>query len=736
MIFESPNVRVAVDDQIATLWLDCRDNADNRLTLNVLDELERALRAVQRLPSVDILLLRSGKPDCFSIGNDWTEFAAIQNPVERSAYAARGQQVTQLLSHLGNGIITIALIEGACRLGGLELALACDYRIARTRTATRFALPDRDLGLLPCWGGTLRLPQLVGLKQALHLLLDSSELTANQALQVGLVDAAYSEQSFDIHIQALVDRLQDSPERLPQPRFFRHRLGNRFALSRRLSYMRAENRLRDVDAEERPAARAIVDCVIAGFSSPAEGLAAERNHIAALGETTAFRNAFEHTRRAEQPARVYPEPANPVLSAPERVGIVGDGQLSAALSCWLAHQGRQVVLQAQNEDSLRSAAESIDRLLANDLRAGKIDQSQLEQSKKSIRRTTTWNGFDEAGLVIEAVDEDLGVKRTVFSELEQRARPRAILASTSTSQRIEAIQAELERPGRVAGLHFVLNDLSNRIVEIVRAPASDSATLAALDAWLRNWNKIPIVVSDRPGRLVQRIQLVYLSEAVTLVAEGLPALLIDREMRRFGMTRGPLETIDAIGFDNLARLVEDLQLARGDRFCRNLMLDRMRAFGWNGRENEGFYRYRWGKARENQLARMVMWRDLDEDVISHYVFDPQESLNDGVDRLIMRTVNEAAACLAEEADADPGLIDLALAWGMGWAPHRGGPLRYADELGLFSVFEQLNDFTERFGKRFEPCVELQRRAEAGESFHESRRPVEPVAFPEAQRLAG
>jgi 3-hydroxyacyl-CoA dehydrogenase/enoyl-CoA hydratase/3-hydroxybutyryl-CoA epimerase len=736
MIFESASIRVALDDQIATLWLDCADNTINRLDSRALSELELALRAVQRIPCLDVLVLRSGKPDFFCTGYDLGEFAGMQNAAARSAFAARGQQVAQLLAHLGNGAITVALIEGQCRSGGLELALACDYRIASGRVETRLQMSAMNVGLVPCWGGTVRLPRLIGLMKSLDLLLSARELSALEGRRIGLVDDVYDESQFGIRIQAFIDRLQDSPRRLSSPRFLRDRISDRLLLSRWLACRHVERQLADVDADDRPVARAIVECVKAGYSSPAEALAAERKYAPELVETPAFRNAFEHLRRAEQPARIYPEPINPVPLVPERVGIVGNGELAASLACWFATNGRQIVLQTENDDVAQPIADRIDRAFARDSMSGKIDSRQIERAKKNIRRTSTWNGIDEAGLVIEAGDEDLGVKRAVFHELEQRVRPRAILTSASGSLGIEALQAELQRSGRVAGMHFLGTDLACPIVEIVRSPVTDSATLAALDSWLRCWHKTPIVVSDRPGRLVQRIQMAYLSEAVTLVAEGLPPQLIDREMRRFGMTRGPLETIDEIGFDRLAEQVENIQLARGDRFCSNLLLKRMRAFGWDGRENEGFYRYRRGKARENHLARMVIWRDLDEDVISHYVFDPLESLNDGVDRLVLRTVNEAAECLTEERDADPGLVDLALAWGMGWAPHRGGPLRYADELGLFAVFEQLNAFTERYGKRFEPCVELQQRAEAGESFHESARAPEIVHFPATQRMAG
>lgn len=735
MIFESRNIRVALEDQIATLWIDCIDNADNRLTATTLDELESALRAMQHLPYLDVLIVRSAKADWFSSGFDLSEFAALDSTAERSAFAARGQQIVQLLEHISGNVITIAQIDGRCRSGGLELALACDYRIACNRFQSRFCFPEIDFGLSPCWGATLRLPRLIGLMKSLDLLLSGRELTAIEAKRIGLVDRLFDQPQFNIQMQAFVDRIQDAPRKLNTPRRLRHRISDRLLLGRWLACRQAERKLADIDADERPAAQAIIQSVRAGFASPAEALAAERLRIGELGESIAFRNAFEHHRRAEQPPRIYPEPLNPVPLPPQRIGIVGDSEFAISLACYIARQGQQVTLQSDGDDS-RLASDRIDRFFAIERKTGRLDSKQIELAKKQIRRTSTWNGIEEAGLVIEACEEDLGVKRAIFHELEQRVLPRAILASTSSAVRIEAIQAELQRPGRVAGLHFPRGDWNDRIVELVRSPETDSATLASLDAWLRAWDKTPIIVADRPGRLVQRVQLVYLSEAVTLVAEGLPPVLIDREIRRFGMARGPLETIDQIGFDRLARLVEEIQLARGDRFCRNLLLERMRAFGWNGCENEGFYRQRWGRVKENHLARMVMWRDLDEDVVSHYIFDPQESLNDGVDRLILRTVNEAAACLAEERDADPQLIDLALAWGMDWAPHRGGPLRYADEVGLTAVVEQLTEFAERFGKRFEPCVELQRRAEAGESFHQSSTLVIPERPQIRQRIAG
>ncbi len=738
MLFESSNVRVETDDRIATLWLDRADRADNRFTLEMLDELEAALRTVQRSAHQDIMVVRSAKMAGFSPGYDLEQIAWLRSAAERQAFSARGQQVLQLLASLSPRTMTIALVEGECRSGGLELALACDYRLLMARADTLFSFPEAERGLTPCWGGTQRLPRLIGMRGALEMLLRGRELTSGEAVAGGLADRAFDEKNARIETQTLLDRLQDSPRRLPVPRRLGQRLRDGLALGRWASLQAANGWLVDIVDTERPALRAILDAVRLGYSSVADGLAAERTSFANLANTPAATNLNELARRAAQPARFYPEPINPIGPPPERVGVVGGGELGAALSGWFALRGRQVVLQEFNDESLKLAEARLERWFAAALKRGLAPVAEIDQARKNVRRTTTWNGFDRAQFVVEAVDEDPGVKHSIFNEIEQRVRPRTIIATASSTIRVEAIQAELQRPGQAVGMHWLDASLTNPLVEIVHSPLTAPGTLAALDAWLRLWGKTPVLVGDRPGRLVNRVQLAYLSEAVLLVTEGLPPELLDRYMRRFGMKRGPLETIDAIGFDNLARLVENLHLARGDTFAGNLLLDSMRSYGWNGRENgEGFYRYRRGRARPNDLSRMVMWRDeSDEDAISHYVFDPCEALADGVERLVLRTINEAALVLPEERDADPGLLDLALATGAGWAPHRGGPLRHADQLGLIAVVERLLEFSERFGKRFEPCVELQRRAEAGESFYGLPDPNELPDFVEYRRMAG
>jgi len=724
MLFESPSIRVERQDQIATLWLDVPDRSANLFTRELIEEFEQALLAVRQAPCLDLLVLRSAKAAGFSPG-----FMLPDSSAEHALFAAKGQHLTRLLETVGPDLLTVAVIEGDCRSSGLELALACDYRVLLAKPDTVLDFPECSLGLTPCWGATQRLPRLIGRKRALSMLIQGEAARGRQAVEWGLVDAAWSETSFRIELQAFIDRLQDAPRRLATPRSLRNRWHDRVPPLRWLSLRQAARQLADVDKQERPAPTAILNAIKRGYRSLADGLAAERTAFAELAATDACRIAFERERLTNAAPRLFPEPINPILPLPERIGIVGGGDLGAALVCDLALRGRQLILQELNDESLEQANRRIARHFREAIADGHFTTAEAELASKNIRRTTAWNGFEDAEFVIEAVDDDSGIKRGIFHELEQRVRPRVILASASSTIVIDALQAELQRPGRVAGLHF-LNGV-NPLVEVVRGAATETGTLATLDSWLRVLGRKPIIVGDRPGRLVRRVQLAYWSEAVLLMAEGLPPELVDREMRRFGMAEGPFEEMDRFGFDALAQLVEDLQHARGDVFARNLLLERMRVYGWNGRDSgEGFYRYRHGRARPNSLARMIMWHDVEDDVIGYYVYDPEQALRDGVERLVLRGINEAAACLADEHDGAPDLVDLALVCGMNWAPHRGGPLRYADELGVGSVADRLTEFTERYGKRFEPCLELQRRAEAGESFHGTAVIRVPTPVPE------
>jgi 3-hydroxyacyl-CoA dehydrogenase/enoyl-CoA hydratase/3-hydroxybutyryl-CoA epimerase len=674
------------------------------------------------------LLVRSARPGVFLEEFDSAELARFHSPLEFAALARRGQEAARKIAALP--FPTAAVIEGRCAGAGLELALACDRRWVVGTPESRFDFPELDRGLVPSWGGTVRLPRLVGVQAALRLFADGSAGPA-LARRIGLADEIVRPGEAAVRLLTLVDELRDGSNN------FGRSLG-RAAQSTLRRLLAPALRWTSAAPPDKAGVNPMAEVrrlVAAGLSSEGEGLAAERAAFTRLATGEASRRRLELHRHAATPARVFPEPLNPVPRPPRRIGIVGGGDLGSRLAARFVRAGHEVVVQEEDAAGVERATRQLRERLAEMSRRGVVPADDARRLAMDVHVTAEWNGFENADLVIETAAEDAGVKRNLFHELERRVRPRVPLLTAGTTVLVEAIQSESARPGRIAGLHLPNPDGRRPVAEVVGTTLTDPGTVAAALAWARVWGFVPVRVGDRAGRLVEHVRTAYLSEGVALVAEGLPAARIDAACRRFGMARGPLEWCDEIGLDRLAERVAQLQLARGDGFARNLLFQRLLPFGCLGREvGEGFYRYGLVR-RPSQVARMVLWQDHDGDAPAPYIFDPNLALLEGVERTVLRTVNEAAAALADEPDSDPATVDVALAFGMDWAPDRGGPLRHADALGLPAVVERLAAFGERFGPRYQPCDELVRRAEAGETFYGG--PPAEVAVPApAWRLAG
>jgi 3-hydroxyacyl-CoA dehydrogenase/enoyl-CoA hydratase/3-hydroxybutyryl-CoA epimerase len=709
MLYESQSFRLESDDGVVTLWLEFRGRTSHSLTLASLNELSLVLDRIARLPTPDAVVLRSSAPGVFLDGFDPHELARFASPLEFAAWARRGQEVTRKLASLEAP--TVALIEGRCIGAGLEIAAACCFRIAVDSPSVYLKAPDVSTGFAPAWGSTYRLPRTVGLRTALRMLLDGLALGPVAARRAGLIDRVFAPASASIELMSFIDRLREDPTRRS-----RGILGALWRTMTGPSVLRRS--LRQVKAGDAADTRLdVLRAVAAGLASEGEGLTAERVAVTRLGESETARRRLELNARAAGAVRLVAQPANPTPPCPRRIGIVGGGDLGVALACRLAQFGHEVVVQERHPIKSNEVVRGVAGQVAEMLRRGRISAATARGIEQAIRPTSEWVGFENAELVIEAATEDPGIKRNIFQELESRVRPRVILATASSTVLVETIQAEMARPGRIAGLHLPNPHDPRPIAELVGAPLTDDGAIAALAQWSSRWNFTPVVVADRPGRLVQLVRQVYLSEGVALVSEGLPIDRIDAACRQFGFVRGPLQWCDAIGLDHVAELTAYLQMARDDGFARNLLFQRLLPYGCIGQSvGEGFYRYR-PAPRPNNAVRMILWQDLDEDARAPYVFDPEEALRDGIERVVLRTINEAAAALVDEPDSDPSTVDLALALGMGWAPARGGPLRHADDIGLGGVVDRLSYFAERFGPRFAPCDELVRRAEAGEGFY-------------------
>jgi 3-hydroxyacyl-CoA dehydrogenase/enoyl-CoA hydratase/3-hydroxybutyryl-CoA epimerase len=443
------------------------------------------------------------------------------------------------------------------------------------------------------------------------------------------------------------------------------------------------------------------------------GLAFERAAVGRLATTPACRNLITLFFLHEN-ARKGPSPATEAAKI-RKVGVVGAGTMGAGIAQLAAVKGYEVVVQEVNDAALAAGIQKIEALFRKAAEHRVISPEEAEKKLSAIGRTTTWQGFADVDLAVEAAIEDLDAKRAIFCELERHTPPTAFLATNTSSLLVEKLQEGREHPERIGGLHFFNPVHKMPLVEVVHAPATYYQTLTALLQFAVALGKTPVVVKDSPGFVVNRILMPYLNEAVIILREGkLSVKQIDRVMCRFGMPVGPLDLLDQVGLDIAAHIEASMRPLLGDRFEPNPVFEQMCKRGWLGQKKGlGFYRHQEGKKSENDEAILSIVNGGQGSV----EFGTEDPGSDARDRMVLLMVNEAAACFCEGLAADAPSLDLAVVFGTGWAPHRGGPLRYADDRGLGEIVRVLDAFSKKFGRRFEPCTELRRRAEEGATFY-------------------
>jgi 3-hydroxyacyl-CoA dehydrogenase/enoyl-CoA hydratase/3-hydroxybutyryl-CoA epimerase len=709
-LYQTDNLRVEqLADGVAMLVLDLAGRSINVFTRSLFADLDQALDRVAAEPSVKLLIIRSGKGSGFLAGADLREFAGITSAVEAEAISALGQRVFDKLA--GLRVPTVAMISGPCLGGGLEFALACDYRVVIDQPRTQLGLPEVELGLLPAWGGTQRLPRVVGLEHALHMILGGKRLSAREALSWGLADHL-QESDADEPPAFLASPVKRARTGLPG-RTWRERLLESNALGRWLLFRGAGRLVRRRAPDDFPAPPEALTVVRTGLrEGMAAGLAAERAAIGRLAVTPACRNLITLFFEREQ-ARKLPEKYASYSEPPiRRVGIVGAGTMGAGIAQLAAIKGCEVVIREVNEMALAAGVLRIFALFNKAVERGVLSDEESKRRLNAIQGTTAWKGFADPDLVIEAVVEDLEAKQAVFREIEQNASPSTIIVSNTSSLSIGPLLEGLKHRGRGAGLHFFNPVHKMPLVEVVRAPQTTDATVAALVQWAIRLGKTPVVVKDSPGFVVNRVLMPYLNEAVLLVGEGMPVERVDHAMRRFGMPMGPLELLDQVGLDVAAHIARSMGPVFGERFAPSPAFRRLKEKGWLGQKSGiGFYRYTGRKKRSHAAAAAVV-RDSAGGPGTSWLdsLSPDDQVARASEQMVCLMVNEAAACLGEGLAPDAATIDLAMVLGTGWAPHRGGPLRYGQQRGFGVIVGHLEELARQFGPRFEPGVALRRLA--------------------------
>ncbi len=726
-IFRSATIVVERDPEGAlALILDVPGRSVNVLNRQVMADLDAALDSIAS-SKAPLLIVRSGKKSGFIAGADLQEFLGIQDAASAEAVSASGQKLFAKLA--AAPMPTIAAISGACLGGGLELALACDYRLVFDKPNTQLGLPEVELGLLPAWGGTQRLPRVIGLERALRVILDRKRLNASEAYRWGLADAiAATENELREQLARLAVRAVGEGKRHPPHpplyrggwggplRTWRQRLIESNPLGRRVLFKATERLMRRKVWDDMPAPFEALEAIRTGIQEGiTAGFASERSAAGRLAVSTACRNLI-HLFFQTQKSDKLPEELRGVAPAEvRRVGVVGAGTMGAGIAQLAAFKGCKVVVQDVSQAALDAGLERIEGLFRKAVERRLLTEPESVERLAAIQGTLKWEGFETVDVVVEAALEQLDAKKAVFRELEARTRPDAVLATNTSSLPVERLQEGLKHPERVAGMHFFNPVHKMPLVEVARAPASSAAALATLMQWSVQLGKTPVLVRDSPGFAVNRILIPYVNEAVILVTEGLTIEQVDRVMKRFGMPMGPLEMLDQVGLDIAAHVAQSMQPVLAGRFEPNAAFEKMRSAGLLGQKSgRGFYLHNGKKPKINTHAQELLRSEQSSSPTAALPMTAR--VTEGRERMVLLMVNEAALGLSEQLAANAETIDLAMILGAGWAPHRGGPLRYADDRGLANVVQSLTTLAARHGRRFEPCAELKRRADAKEPF--------------------
>ena len=702
------------DDGLGILTFDRPGEKVNTFSREVFEEFAEVLLRLAREPRLRGLLVRSGKPENFIAGADVREFVSLPADEIRAA-SLRGQALFEQLARLP--VPTVAAINGVCLGGGTELALACDYRLMSDSPKAKIGLPEVRLGIFPAWGGCARLPRLVGLAAALDLILTGRQLDAKRAKKIGLVDERVPAAIFEDWARKFAREKLGTRKPRPGrrgPRGLRDWALERNPLGRRLLFKTAREKLLKETRGRYPAPLEALAVLEESYGLPIDAaLEVENAHIVNVFGGEVQRNLLaiffwteEVKKETGADPAVRPRPVT-------RIGVLGAGLMGGGIAQLAADQGIPARMKDIDPDALARGFAAAAAIWKQAIDRRRMTPRELPGKMALLSGTLDYSGFARCEVTIEAVVEKLGVKRAVLKEWEAAVPREAIFASNTSTLPIGEIAAGALGPDRVVGMHFFNPVHRMPLVEIIRSPLSSDEAVATVFALAKTLGKTPVVVKDSPGFLVNRILAPYLSEAVRLVKEGCRIEEVDRLLTDFGMPVGPLALLDDIGLDVAVKAGEVLQAAFPDRL-KAAGDEALAAAGRLGRKSGGgFYDYRDGK-RAGVSNRAYAILGVEPAKASPIPAGEIES------RLVLSMVNEAALCLSEGVVAAPSKLDLAMLFGTGFPPFRGGPLRHADALGAARVVNALDDLASRRGTRFQPALLLRDMSRSGTKFYPDR----------------
>jgi 3-hydroxyacyl-CoA dehydrogenase/enoyl-CoA hydratase/3-hydroxybutyryl-CoA epimerase len=694
-------------DRLATLTFDAPDKKVNVFTRTALAELEHLIGEVAGRKDIGCLILLSGKKGSFIAGADVEEIARVTDPVEAEAGSRLGHRLFSAWEALP--FPTVAAIRGTCLGGGTELSLASTYRVASDGAATRIGLPEVRLGILPGWGGCTRLPRLIGIAESLDMILTSRNVAGRKALKLGLIDALLPEAGFHDYVRDFARERIDKKKREDKGGGldFKELLLERNPLGRKVVFDQARKKTLEETKGHYPAPLRAIEVVRIGIEDGLRaGFDAEARALAELATSRISKNLVHVFHLTEEAKREKGLPGGEARAV-KQVAVLGAGVMGGGIAQLVsAEADLPVRMKDVNPEALASGMAHASGLFDRQVKRHRLDLPTSRRKMGLLHPTLDYTGFAACDLVIEAIVEKLEVKQNVFAELAQHVGESAVLASNTSSLSIEKIGAKTPHPERVVGMHFFNPVHRMPLVEVIAPPGAAPWAVNTVFDFTRKLGKTPVLVKDAPGFLVNRLLSFYSAEALWLLDEGYKIEDLDRAMTDWGMPVGPMVLTDEVGIDVSTKVAHILHEAFGDRLVFPAWLDRVPESGRLGTKNgKGFYRYEEKERKEPDPAVYTLLG------LHPNVEDPDPGRI--ADRMVLPMVNEAARCLEEIVVRTAGELDLALIFGTGFPPFRGGLCRWADQEGLGQIVATLERLETAVSDRFRPSDALRRTAEAG-----------------------
>jgi len=697
---------------VLVLTLDIPGESVNALSPPLFANFEEQMRRVEQDDTIRAVVIASGKPD-FLVGADVKWLDTLRTQEEGEKASREGHAWMARLAASKKPIV--AAIHGSCLGGGLELALACQGRVASDSPRTQLGLPEVQIGLLPGAGGTQRLPRLIGVQAALDIILTGKPVRSSKAKKLGLVDEV-------IPVSILVDVAVEHAKALmrgehlsrihrsPRETVTRAALENN-PLGRRLLFAEAKKQLLRKTGGHYPAPERALDAVREGLEHGIEaGLAVEARAFGELLTTDVSQRLrelfFATTALKKDPGvdgKVEPRTV-------EKVGVLGGGLMGAGISFVSAERaGLPVRIKERDDASVARALASVRALFDVRLRRRRAERRAADAAFSRVTATTDLSGFARAEVVVEAVFEDLEVKRKLLADVEAVTPPVTIFATNTSSLPIAQIAAGAKRPGNVVGMHYFSPVEKMPLLEVIHHAGTEPAVTATAVALGKAQGKTVIVVRDGPGFYTSRVLAPYLNEAAHLLVEGADIGAVDAALRHYGFPVGPFQLLDEVGIDVGSKVAHILHTAFGERMKPPASMEVAIQDGRLGRKvKKGFYRYD------------VKGKEVDTTVYANVPggatrvsFDPEELW----ERPVLLFLNEAVRCLEEGILRSARDGDVGAVFGLGFPPFRGGPFRAIDAAGAEHIVKRLRYWQQKHGSRFEAAPRLIQMAERGETFY-------------------